>query len=313
MNIDISTLKKSRTTDFTSIIEKFENTGTQQKTNNTTDERFWLLAKDKAGNGSAVIRFLPNIEGDEFSGPWVTTYNFWFKGPTGKWYVEESLKTIGQADPALDYVNGLWDSKLPANIELAKQRGQRTHYTSNILVISDPANPENNGKVFMFCYGKAIFNKLMGKLKPTFEDDEPINPFDLWEGCNFRFRMRKKDGYTNYDDSTFSDKCELGDDDFIVETMKKRYNLQEFLNPAKFKSYDELKEKLVAVLSGDGFTNKTAESIMEDVPQYPSPSFAEAKAPSAKVIASPYNNADEDDDSVEDDTLAFFKKMALED
>jgi hypothetical protein len=303
--MDISTLRKSRVTDFSALTEKLESKSNQSS--NSKDERFWSLEQDKAGNGSAVIRFLPNIEGDEFNAPWVTVYNFGFQGPTGRWYIENSLKTIGKEDPVLQLNNSLWASKIPANIEIAKKQKQRTQYISNILVVSDPKHPENEGKVFLFKYGKSIFDKLMGKLKPTFEDDEPVNPFDLWEGCNFKFRMRKKDGYANYDDSTFSDVCSVGTDDKIVEVMKQRYNIQEFLYPTNFKSYDVLKTKLDAVLSNDGFTNRTAEEIMEDVPSFPSPSFQSTPAPTPRVVVS---SVDEDED---EDTLAYFSRLANED
>ena len=304
MTLDISTLRKSRTTDFSSIIEKFESNNNTQR--NNKDERFWSLEADKAGNGSAVIRFLPNIEGDEYNAPWVTVYNFSFQGPTGKWYIENSLKTLGKEDPALELNNSLWATKIPANIEIAKKQRQRTQYISNILVVSDPTHPENNGKVFMFKYGKAIFEKLMGKLKPAFEDDTPVNPFDLWEGCNFRFRMRKKDGYANYDDSTFSDVNALGDDDKIVEVMQQRHNLQEFLYPSNFKSYDELKTKLNSVLSNDGFKNKTAEELMEDVVSFEPPQFKQAAPVTPSVSKSSF---DED----EDDAMAYFKSLAMDD
>ena len=303
--LDISSLRKSRTTDFSSIIEKFEKPATQSR---TTDDRLWRLEGDKLGNGSAVIRFLPNTKGDEYTAPWVTVYNFGFQGPTGKWYIENSLKTIGKEDPVLELNNRLWATKIPSNIEIAKKRGQRTQYVSNILVVSDSKHPENEGKVFIFKYGKAIFEKLMGKLKPTFEDDVPVNPFDLWEGCNFRFRMRKKDGYANYDDSSFSDVGAVGDDDRIVEVMKQRHNIQEFIKPDQFKSYDELKKKLEAVLSGDSFNNQTAEelSFENDVPSFSKPALNEAVA---RPIASKAAPIDDDDE----DTLAYFSKLALED
>lgn len=304
MTLDISSLRKSRTTDFSSMVEKFENKKVRA---NNVDERLWRLEGDKLGNGSAIIRFLPNIEGDEYSDPWVKILNFGFQGPTGKWYIENSLKTLGDEDPALNYVNSLWATKIPTNEALARTRGQRTQYVSNILIVSDAKHPENEGKVMIFKYGPAIFNKLMGKLKPTFEDDAPVNPFDLWEGVNFRFRMRKKDGRANYDDSTFSDVCPVGDDDKIVDVMKQRHNIQEFIKPDQFKSYDELKKKLEAVLSGDTFSNQTAEelSFENDMPSFSKPALKEAVA---KPIAS--KSASDDD---EDDTLAYFSKLAQED
>ena len=306
--MDINTLRKSRNTDFTSIIEQFENKSTAPRTY-SKDERFWSLEADKVGNGSAVIRFLPYIENGDYGVPWVTIYNFGFQGPTGKWYIENSLKTIGQEDPVKELNDSLWATKIPANIDIAKKQGQRTQYISNILVVSDPKHPENEGKVFMFKYGKSIFNKLMGKIKPTFEDDLPVNPFDPDKGTNFRFRMRKKDGYANYDDSTFSDPCPIGTDEEINSALSNLHDIKEFLKPENFKSYDELKKKLNAVLSNDGFTNKTAEDLLfdEDVPSFSKPTIREVVAPTPKV--SKPAPIDEDDE----DTLAYFSKLANED
>lgn len=300
MSVDLATLRKSRVTDYSALAEQFENKS--QQSNNSRDERFWSLEADKLGNGSAVIRFLPNIEGDEFTAPWVTLYTFSFQGPTGKWYIENSLRTLNKEDPVKQLNDSLWATKIPANIEIAKKQRQRTQYISNILVVSDPKHPENDGKVFLFKYGKAIHEKLLGKLKPVFEDDVPVNPFDLWEGVNFRFRMKKKDGYANYDDSTFSDKVTVGSDEEIVRIMNARHNLQEFLYPQNFKSYDELKKKLDSVLSNAGSVAFTAEEIMEDVPSFPSPSFKSVSAPEpAKVTA-----IDDDDD----DMMDYFNSLA---
>lgn len=304
--INISTLRKSRVSNLSDLADKFENKP-QQQSSNERDSRYWSLEADKAGNGSAVIRFLPNIEGDAYNAPYITKYSFAFQGPTGKWYIEQSLKTIGQEDPCLQHVNSLWASKIPANIELAKSRRQSTRYVSNILVVSDPKHPENEGKVFMFQYGKAIYNKLLGKLKPTFEDDEPINPFDLWEGCNFKFRMRKKDGYANYDDSTFSDVGPVGDDDFIVKIMKQRHDLSELINPSNFKSYDALKTRLESVLTADSFTNQTAEELMEDVPSFSAPEPKSKSAPVTKQVSNPFTDDDDDD------ALDYFKSLANDD
>lgn len=301
--MDINTLKKSRVTDYKSYVEKLDSA---QKTN-YSDDRFWTLSQDKVGNGSAVIRFLPNVEGDSYYGPWVTTYGFRFQGANGRWYIENSLKTIGKDDPAVEMVNSLWASKDPDNIELAKSRRQSTQFISNILVVSDPKNPENEGKVFLFRYGKSIHNKLMGKLKPTFEDDVPVNPFDLWEGCNFKFRMRKKDGYANYDDSSFSDQCAIGSDDEILSVMKKRFDLSEFIDPSKFKSYDELKKKLDSVIGGSASPlSRVTANDMGDVPNFPSPQIKSSPAPTQRSVVS---SIQDDDD---EDALSYFTRLANE-
>lgn len=305
MAIDLSTLKRSRTTDVSAILEKYEATGkSQQSSNLEGDPRFWQLEKDKLGNGSATIRFLPNIDGDEFNAPWIPVYSFGFQGPGG-WYVEESLKTLGQPDPALEYVNSLWATKDPKQIEIAKSRAQRNRFISNIYVVNDPTHPENNGKVFMFRYGKDIHNKLLGLMKPAFEDIKPINPFDLWDGANFRFRMRKKDNRANYDDSTFSDACPVSDsDEEIVEIMRQRHNIQEFLYPEKFKTYDELKARLDKVLYGTS-PAVSAESLT--MPTIKAPEFKSNSAPS--VGSTKPAQIDEDDD----DELAYFSNLALDD
>ena len=198
--MDIQALRAMRKNDFGSIstaFEKIANPSTESK--GYADDRFWKLEGDKAGNGTATIRFLPRVEGDEL--PWVRIFSHGFQGPTGKWYIENSLTTLGEQDPVSELNSQLWNSGVEANKKIAQNQKRRLSYIANVLVISDPKHPENEGKVVLFKFGKKIFDKIMDKARPTFEDEKPVNVFDFWEGANFKLRMRKKDGFTNYDES----------------------------------------------------------------------------------------------------------------
>jgi hypothetical protein len=303
--MDINTLRNMRNQDFGAISSAFEKASNPQQSNSYEDDRFWKLEKDKAGNGTAVIRFLPRTEGDEL--PWVKIFSHGFKGPTGKWYIENSLTTLGQNDPVGELNTELWNSGSDANKEIARTQKRRLHFISNILVISDPKHPENEGKVMLFKYGKKIFDKIMNKAKPTFEDEKPVNVFDLWEGANFKLRMRTVDGYPNYDESTFSDPVAVASSDEAILTVVKRQNkLAEFLEAKNFKSYEELKAKLSSVLAGGSAMSTTAEQLAsEPLASAPPPSFTSAPAP-APVAKAPEIN-DEDDD-----VMSFFQKIADE-
>ena len=217
------------------------------------DTRFWQPEVDKSGNGVAVIRFLPApaVDGDDAL-PWVRIWNHGFKGPSGKWYIENSLTTLNQKDPVSEYNSVLWNSTSDENSPTRKQareQKRRLTYISNILVVSDPKHPENEGKVFLYKYGKKIFDKISILMNPEFEGDEAINPFDFWKGANFRLKIRTVEGYRNYDQSVFASSSALSDDDAELEKIwKSQYSLKEFLEPKNFKSYDELKRKLEEVL-----------------------------------------------------------------
>jgi hypothetical protein len=217
------------------------------------DTRLWQPEVDKSGNGVAVIRFLPApaVDGDDAL-PWVRIWNHGFKGPSGKWYIENSLTTLNQKDPVSEYNSVLWNSTSDENSPVRKQareQKRRLTYVSNILVVSDPKHPENEGKVFLYKYGKKIFDKISILMNPEFEGDEAINPFDFWKGANFRLKIRTVEGYRNYDQSVFATPSALSDDDAELEKIwKSQYSLKEFLEPKNFKSYDELKRKLEEVL-----------------------------------------------------------------
>jgi hypothetical protein len=301
--MDINTLRKSRTTDFSKIASEFENTANPQS-NRNEDDRFWKPEKDKAGNASATIRFLPTTEGDEL--PWVKIFSHGFKGPSGRWYIENSLTTLGKQDPVSELNTKLWNESSDDNSpgrKQAREQKRRLNYISNVLIIDDPKHPENNGQVKLFKYGKKIFDKIMDKAKPTFEDEDPVNVFDYWDGANFKLRMKQVEGYPNYDTSVFSEPVAISDDDEkILGIANKQHKLSEFLNEKNFKSYDELKSKLEQVLGGTS-TGPTASELSED----PIPT---AKAKSEPTKSAPkVASVDEDDE----DVMGFFQKIANED
>jgi hypothetical protein len=216
----------------------------------SSDEFFWKPEVDKAGNGYAVIRFLPApaVDGDEGL-PWSKIYTHGFQGPGG-WYIENSLTTLNEKDPVSEYNSELWNSGIEANKEIARKQKRRLTYISNVLVVEDSKHPENNGKVFLFKYGKKIFDKITEAMNPAFEDEKPINPFDLWSGANFKLKIRKVEGYQNYDKSEFETATALydGDDVKLENLWKSEYSLKEFLDKKHFKSYDELRTRLARVL-----------------------------------------------------------------
>ena len=301
--MDIQSLRKMRNSDFGAISSAFDKVANPQaETKSFADDRFWRLEGDKAGNGTATIRFLPRVEGDEL--PWVRIFSHGFQGPTGKWYIENSLTTLGENDPVGELNTTLWNSGSEANKEIARKQKRRLSFTANILIVSDPKHPENEGKVFLWKFGKKIFDKIMDKARPTFEDEKPVNVFDFWEGANFKLRMRKKDGYANYDESAFMEPAPIGDDETIVNIASAQHKLSEFTDRKNFKSYDELKKKLNEVLSGDSFASKSAAEIaeQEDRPVASAPKIASKPAPTPKSVA-------EDDD----DVMSYFEKIAQED
>jgi len=299
--MDIQSLRKLRNNDFSKITSEFEkitNPGTSSKS--FEDDRFWKLDRDKAGNGSAVIRFLPQLEGDDL--PWVRIFNHGFQGPTGRWYIENSLSTIGEKDPLGDLNAKLWNSGSEADKEIARKQKRRLNYTCNILVISDPKHPENDGQVKLFKFGKKIFDMIMDKAKPTFEDETPVNVFDLWEGANFRLRIRQVEGWPSYDKSEFDSPSELfnGDEEKLVALVNKQYPLREFLDKKNFKTFEELSRKLADVLNLDASPVTTASAVAERVASIEAPQPKSVQAPQPKVAAS-------DDD---EDILKYFASIA---
>ena len=264
------------------------------------DNRFWKPEVDKSGNGYAIIRFLPAPAGEDV--PFVRVWDHGFQGPGG-WYIEKSLTTIGQKDPVSEYNTELWNSGIEANKDVVRKQKRRLTYYSNIYVVKDPSHPENEGKVFVFKYGKKIFEKLNAAMNPEFEDEAPMNPFDLWEGANFKIKIRNVEGYRNYDKSEFDTPAPLFDEDDRLESVwKSESPLNEFIDPANFKSYDELKAKLHRVLGLTGTprpqTSAEKQPWDEDEPQAAARPAKQAFAPKAPVA--------EDDD----EPMDFFKKLA---
>tara|TARA_A100001035_G_scaffold45330_1_gene32194 strand:- start:491 stop:1435 length:945 start_codon:yes stop_codon:yes gene_type:complete len=212
------------------------------------DERLWKPGVDKSGNGYAVIRFLPEPEGEDL--PWAQVWSHAFQGPGG-WYIENSLTTLGQKDPVGELNRTLWNSGLDSDKEIARKQKRKLSYYSNIYVVKDQLNPQNEGKVFLYKYGKKIHDKIVSSMQPQFEDEEPINPFDLWSGADFRIKIQTIGGYWNYDKSDFAAPSTLGgfDDEKLEALWKSQYSLKEFTDPSAFKSYEKLEERLNLVLN----------------------------------------------------------------
>jgi|TARA_R110000822_G_scaffold63911_15_gene157181 hypothetical protein len=303
-------LKKSND-NLSRLLTEVDKVNTPQKSNNSNaDERFWRPELDKSGNGYAVIRFLPEAEGEEL--PWVRIFNHGFQGPTGKWYIENSLTTLNQKDPVAEHNSVLWNSGTEANKDIARKQKRRLSYIANVLVVSDPKHPENEGKVKLFKFGKKIFDKIMDQMKPQFEDESPVNPFDPWKGTNFKLKIRKVEGFTNYDKSEFDSSSNLfeGDDAKIEALWKSQYKLSEFLASANFKSYDELSSKLNLVLNlsqaPESFVPVQAPITPRPVAEK-APWVAEEKSTTPEVTQS---SGDKDED---DEAMSYFSKLASDD
>ncbi len=268
-----------------------------QEKKSYVDERLWKPELDKSGNGYAVIRFLPAVKGEDL--PWAKVWNHAFQGPTGQWYIENSLTTLSQKDPVSEHNTALWNTGLESDKEIARKQKRKLQYFSNIYVVSDAKHPENEGKVFLFRYGKKIFDKITAAMSPEFEDEKAINPFDFWEGANFKLKIRKVDGYWNYDKSEFEDTSKLFEDDSEADNVwKAQHSLAEFTAATNFKSYDELKTRLDAVLSGTVKVGNVADTI-DDAP-----------VAKPKVDTKPQATKVETPVVEEDDTLAYFEKLA---
>ncbi len=294
---NFATLKKTASS-LDRLTKEIEKINSKETSESSKDTRFWKLERDKSGNGSAVIRFLPTspADGDD-SLPWVRYFDHGFQGPSGKWYIENSLTSIGQKDPVSEYNSILWSKSSDDNSSERKQaraQKRRLHYVSNIFVESDPKNPENEGKVFLFKFGKKIFDKITLLMNPEFEGDTPVNPFDLWTGAPLKLRIRTVDGYPNYDQSVWGNPGALrGDDKELEEIWKSEYSLKEFTDPKNYKSYDELKTKLLDVLQIDEETFKTGNKSAR--------ASITAKRASAPIVEEdeiepPFSVDDEDDD-----------------
>jgi len=276
-------------------VEKMNNNGA------SGDERTWKLDVDKSGNGYAVIRFLPAPEGEDL--PFVKLYSHAFQGPGG-WYIENSLTTLGQKDPVSEYNTQLWNNGTDAGKETARKQKRKLTYMSNIYVVKDPANPDNEGKVFLFKYGKKIFDKLTAAMQPEFEDEEAIDPFDFWQGANFKLKAKNVAGYRNYDSSEFAAVSPLLDDDDALEGLwKKQYSLAEIVAADQFKSYEDLKKRLEYVL-GSKRPAQDPDVFEEDNDR------GEAEELVTAAVSAPPTTSTVDKE--EDDALSYFAKLAEE-
>jgi hypothetical protein len=271
-----------------------------------SDDTMWKPELDKTGNGYAVVRFLPTPEGEEM--PWVSYFDHGFQGPGG-WYIEKSLTTINKQDPVSEYNSQLWNTGIEANKDIARKQKRRLHYVSNVYVISDPKNPDNEGKVFKYRYGKKIFESLKEAISPAFDDEIAINPFDLrGEGANFKIKIRKVDGYWNYDKSEFDKPAPLFDDENkLNEVFGSIHSLSGIIAPSEFKTYEELQERLQRVLGTVG-SNSTAESIAQDEGEVPWENVNTETVATEPVIESVETSAGVSAD--EDDAMDYFKKLA---
>ena len=298
--MSFATMKKQNSLD--SLLGAAQKESAPQEKKSYVDERLWKPTMDKSGNGYAVIRFLPACEGEDL--PWAKVWNHAFQGPTGQWYIENSLTTLGNNDPVSEYNSKLWNSGVESDKETARKQKRKLQYFANIYVVSDSANPQNEGGVFLYRFGKKIFDKVMEAMQPAFEDESPINPFDFWNGANFKLKLRKVDGYWNYDKSEFEGVSALSEDDDVLEGIyKKQYSLNEFTAASNFKSYDELKTRLDMVLSGTVAANTTVQTLMEDEPTASlTVDTKETPAPTVTVSA----------DDNEDDAMSYFEKLADE-
>jgi hypothetical protein len=301
--MSFANLKSKRGSSIDKLVQAAEAVSTKPAASSYEDDRLWKPTRDKAGNGYAVIRFLPANEGEDL--PWVRYWDHGFKGPNGLWYIENSLTSIGQQDPVSEHNSVLWNSGRDEDKAIARERKRRLHYVSNVLIVSDPSNPENEGKVKLYKFGKKIFDKIMEAMQPAFDDESPINPYDFWEGADFKIKIRKVEGWVNYDKSEFATPSALydGDEQRLEEVYNQLHNLQDFLDPKNYKSYDELKAKLNRVLGVDaGFAE--ADPFESTTPT--------AEAPTLTAEDNHFETTPVDNSAEEDDTLSYFAKLAKE-
>ena len=301
MATNFAELKRSRNKDLEKLTTEVTKLNSKEDGKKSyEDTRFWKPVVDKAGNGFAVLRFLPAPEGEDM--PWVQLFSHSFQGSTGQWYIENSLTTLNKKDPVSEYNTQLWNSGNDSDKDIARKQKRKLSYIANVYIVKDPANPDNDGTIRLFKFGKKIFDKLNDLMNPEFEDETPVNPFDLWEGANFKLKIRKVEGYQNYDKSEFDTSAALSEDDDDLERIwKSEYRLQEFLEEKNFKTYDELKTKLNKVLglAGDDPVSK---------PAGPSVRATESEAPKATAKKSTAESAPWKDD--EDENLSYFEKLA---
>ncbi len=285
-------------------VEKMNNAGS------SGDERLWKLECDKGGNGYAVIRFLPAPEGEDL--PFVKLYSHAFQGPGG-WYIENSLTTLSQKDPMSEYNTMLWNNGTDSGKEQARKQKRKLTYVANIYVVKDPANPSNEGQVMLYKFGKKIFDKITAAMQPEFEDEEAIDPFDFWQGANFKLKAKNVAGYRNYDSSEFARQDALLEDDEAMEAIwKKEYSLEDFVAPDQFKSYDDLKKRLDYVLGIKGTTKFQDQESVQEEEEFRQQNRGESNPvpQSMKEELDSLSPTKTDDD--DDDTLSYFAALAAD-
>lgn len=299
--MSFANLKRNKD-NISKLIKAAEGAGGGGEKKSYTDERLWKPIVDQAGNGYAILRFLPAREGAEL--PWARYWDHGFKGPTGQWYIEKSLTSIGQNDPVGELNSRLWNTGIEEDKEAARRQKRRLHYVTNVYVVSDPSNPEREGKVFLYQFGKKIHDKIMDMMQPEFADEDAVNPFDMWEGADFKLKIRNVEGYRNYDKSEFARPAPLlgGDDSQLEAVYDKMYDLAEWSDPTSYKTYDELKTKLMTVLGE--FANAGEPTIAQTRQMNEPESAPEPQRAQAPVTA---ENVKVEDD---DDTLSYFAKLA---
>ena len=291
-------LKRNRD-QISKLIQAAEATGGGGEKKSYQDDRFWKPTVDKAGNGYAILRFLPAAEGQEL--PWVRYWDHGFKGPTGLWYIENSLTSIGQTDPVGELNSRLWNTGNDSDKETARNQKRRLHYVVNVLVVQDPSNPSTEGKVYLYKFGKKIFDKIMDVMQPSFQDEKPVNPFDFWEGADFKLKIRQVEGYRNYDKSEFAGPSALfeSDEEKLEQVYNKVHDLGEFTEPKNYKTYDELKTKLARVLGEEA--NAGAPNVVEmNQVNEPAPKYEPVTADTAAVS------------ETDEDTMSYFARLANE-
>jgi len=304
--MSFANLKRKRD-QISNQLQAAEAVGGSTEKKSYTDERMWKPTVDKAGNGYAVIRFLPAGEGQDV--PWARYWDHGFKGPQGQWYIEKSLTSIGLNDPVGEMNSLLWNSGIEADKDKARTQKRRLHYVSNILVVSDPGNPANEGKIFMYQYGKKIFDKIMDMMQPQFQDEEPVNPFDMWEGANFKLKIRQVEGYRNYDKSEFASLSALADNDEKLESLyNQMHDLSEWTDPKNYKTYDELKTKLNSIL-GMSAPQTVAAAVSLDEVARPNEPAAVLNPHIPQEPREPVT-AEQVSEEGEEDTMSYFARLA---
>jgi len=311
--MSFAALKKNSNSSFEKLTRELEKVASSQQSS-SNDDRFWKPELDKSSNGYAVIRFLPAPDGEDL--PWAKLFSHAFQGPGG-WYIENSLTTINKSDPVGEMNRELWNSGRDSDKEIARKQKRKLSYYSNIYVVRDPLHPENEGKVFLFKFGKKIYDKIIGAMQPEFEDETPINPFDFWQGADFKLKIKKVAGYWNYDSSEFASVSTLGDfdDDQLEEVYSKTNSLVAFTEQSNFKTYEELQKRLTTVLNTKKQPRVDVETeeneSFEDMSEgrgFNSPDITASRAPVSEPVREEIKPRESSKD--EEDALSFFANLA---